>query len=193
MDLKERMQDLDARIAARREALDKKLGLASAEEQPAVSEPAVSEPAFSDPAVSEPAASASPDGPAPSGPDPVPAEEPGSASAPGRKGVAPSGKKDASGAFGKILADMDAGLEIPGLFTIPGIVVKILFVLFCLSAIGNLFWAIRYCFFYHPHAYAGVYVDGCYVRPSYWWMFWPVLFEAGCAWLLWWLCARKKK
>jgi len=178
MDLKERMSDLDARIAARRDALDKKLGLAPAKER------------F---AASEPAAPASPDGPAPSGPDPVPAEEPDSAPAPGRKGASSSGKKDASGAFGKILADMDAGLEIPGLFTIPGIVVKILFVLFCLSAIGNLFWAIRYCFFYHPHAYAGVYVDGCYVRPSYWWMFWPVLFEAGCAWLLWWLCARKKK
>ena len=54
MDLKDRMAELDARMAARRDALDKKLGLAPVEEQPAVSEPAPS---------------ASPDGPAPSGSD----------------------------------------------------------------------------------------------------------------------------
>ena len=194
MDLKQRMADLDARIAARRDALDKKLGFAPAEKQPAAPEPAASEPAAPEPAA--PASSV-----APSGPEPVPAEESDGAPAaapgkkgfaPGRKDAAPSGKKDASGKIAKILAVFDDGLEIPGLFTVPGIVLKILFVLFCLSALLNLFWAIRYCFFYHPVAY-GAYPGGYVARPSYWWMFWPVLFEAGCAWLLWWLCAKKKK
>ena len=36
MDLKDRMAELDARMAARRDALDKKLGLAPVEEQPAL-------------------------------------------------------------------------------------------------------------------------------------------------------------
>ena len=187
MDLKDRMAELDARIAARRDALDKKLGLAPAE-QSAPSEP----PASADP----PAPADLPDGAAPSGPDETPPapERKSAGPAAAKKGAGTSGKKSGGGEgrFAKIMSDMDDGFEIPGLFKVPGIVVKVLFVLCCLSAILNLFWAVRYCFFYRHPAYGVAYVDGYGVHPSYWWMFWPVIVEAGFAYLLWWFCTHKK-
>ena len=178
MDIQRRMKDLDARIAARQEAIDQKLGRSQAGRPPS-------------PAAATPSATRLADTP-PSNPDVPTAPELKAASAPTGKAAAPAMKKaDASGKIGKILSDMDNGFDIPGLFTVPGIVVKVLFILCCLSAILNLFWAVHYCFFYHPSAYGVAYADG-YGHSSYWWLFWPVICEAGFAYLLWWLCARKK-
>ena len=174
MDLQQRMADLDARIAARKEAIDHKLGLAQAG-------------GSSSSTAAQPDATRSAVVP-PSSPDVPIVSERKAASAPTGKAAAPAMKKaDASGKIKKILSDMDNGFDIPGLFTVPGIVVKVLFILFCLSAILNLFWAVHYCFFYGPSAYGIVYGHSCY-----WWLFWPVLVEVGFAYLLWWLCARKK-
>ncbi len=178
MDLQQRMKDLDARIAARKDAIDHKLGLAKTGGP-------------SSPTAATPSATRSEDTP-PSSPDVPTAPELKAASAPTGKGTAPAMKKsDFSGKIKKILSDMDNGFDIPGLFTVPGIVVKVLFLLCCLSAILNLFWAIHYCFFYHSPAYGVAYADG-YGHSSYWWLFWPVICEAGLAYLLWWLCAKKK-
>ena len=111
-----------------------------------------------------------------------------------KKVSATSGTKSGGGGgrFSKVLSDLDDGFEIPGLFKIPGIVVKVLFVLCCLSAVLNLFWAVRYCFFYRHPAYGVACPDGYVAHPSYWWMFWPVIVEAGFAYLLWWFCTHKK-
>ncbi len=173
MDLQQRMKDLDARIAARKDAIDRKLGLAQTGEP-------------SSPTAAEPDVSRSADE-QPSRPDVPIVSERNAASAPADKAAAPAMKRaDASGKIKKILSDMDNGFDIPGLFTVPGIVVKVLFILCCLSAILNLFWAVHYCVFY-PSSYGLV-----YGHSFYWWSFWPILVEAGFAYLLWWLCARKK-
>ncbi len=167
MNLNERMNELDARIAARREALDHKFGRAEEKSQAKATESSEN------------------------GAANVPVAGSDSPASPATRGV--SGKKNAdlSGKWSKIMADMENGFDIPGLFTVPGIVVKVLFLLCCLSAILNLFWAIHYCFFYHSPAYGVAYADG-YGHSSYWWLFWPVICEAGLAYLLWWLCAKKK-
>jgi hypothetical protein len=168
MNLNERMNELDARIAARREALDHKFGRAEEKSQAKATESSEN------------------------GAANVPVAGSDSPASPATRGV--SGKKNAdlSGKWSKIMADMENGFDIPGLFTVPGIVAKILFVLFALFAVINLFWAVRYCFFYHPAAYGVAYPDGYVSHSSYWWMFWPVLVEAGFAYLIWWLCTKKK-
>lgn len=161
MEMKDSMAELDARIAARREALDKKLGLAPAE---------------ADPAESVPPASEDPGDPAPS----APAESAGT-TAPATKAARPSGRKDgnATGKLSKVMDDLDAGLDFFGLFTIPGIIVKIVFVLLCLGAFFSLLWAVR-------SLLAGW---GWGVS---WWLG-DAVFDAFLAWLLWWLCTHKKK
>ena len=105
-----------------------------------------------------------PAAPAPAA-DPDPRE--GADAAPGGE---PDERRKPSTDIGRILAVFDRGLEIPGLFTIPGIVLKIVFVLLCLSALLNLLWALSLC-----------------------WVFAPFLAEAFLAWGLWHLCAKGKR
>ena len=161
MDLEQRMQDLDARIAARRDALDQKLGLAPTEGQRAAPAPEADIPA--------PKA----DVPAPAASDSAPAPEPGP------DGAVRFAKKGSCGRRGSnVLDDLDGGFDFFGLFPVPGIVVKILFVLFCIGAILSLLWAVRCLFEGWSHGVS-------------WWLG-DAAFDAFVAWLLWWLCTHKK-
>lgn len=108
-----------------------------------------------------------------------------------------SGKGSSKGSLkdkiAKILSVFDNGLEIPNLFTIPGIVMKVIFILSCLSVFFHLIWVIRYCCCYSHHSayYDGVgyYHGGGF---SFWWV-WPLIVEAAWTYFIYWICARNNK
>jgi len=146
MDLNEKMAELDARIAARRDAIDKKLGITAE------------------------------DGRQPESTEPAPGSFAG-APYPANKAAAPSGRD--GGCPTKchtVMDDLDAGLKIPGLFTIPGIAVKIVFVLLCLGAFLSLLWALR-CLLHGWSYGVGWAIGDC-------------LLDLFLAWGLWKVCTR---
>ena len=78
----------------------------------------------------------------------------------------------------KVIDDLDAGLDVFGAFTIPGVIVKIVFFLLCLSAVLSFLWGV-----------------GCLFRGwGYGFSLWvgDTLADAFLAWGLWWLCTHGK-
>lgn len=86
---------------------------------------------------------------------------------------------DRDGKASEILAAFDGGLDFFGLFTIPGIVVMVVFLLLCLCVCLNVLWALCCLPYGLDRAFA-------------WWLG-DALVDAFLAWGLWWLCTHQGK